>query len=388
MRRGEGAPDDKFGKAKNRMSLRSDTRPAQHLAKDMRPSRWIASRPAALRATEYASHRTPNTSAQRHGPMFDEIVLCGRFHRRQFCCLFFYFSTWVINRTAAGRLRLARAAQPIKAAVRALNTQSAGVALARPGAGPYGTLDQRFARVGRTCAGVGADELCIRRSAKRQPVAAVSGIEAENMDAMNFASNEWNSGDMLGLPTLPSFDDFLFPEPARESEPVVQHVDCEDGSLASTLVKDQDHCRSFASGVTSSEISNTSKDSIHSDDSSPPASNLQVSVNGQHIKVDPKALEDLSGCTASAARRMSPEDRAVMLMKRKLRNRESAKRSRAKRMQTVDVLQDQVRRMSREAEELRQRCEAVALQNAELRRQNVGLTNALATAHESHNFVV
>ncbi|KAA8499533.1 hypothetical protein FVE85_7118 [Porphyridium purpureum] len=208
------------------------------------------------------------------------------------------------------------------------------------------------------------------------------------MDPMDVFMDDMNSGDMLALPTLPSFDDLLFPEHVRASEPVAQHVDCEDGSLTSVPAENQDHCSSFASGVTSSEISHNSGKSVRTDDSPTRTSNLQMSINGQHIKVDPRALEDLSGCTASVARRMSPEDRAVMLMKRKLRNRESAKRSRAKRMQTVDVLQDQVRRMSREAEELRQRCEAVVLKNTELRRQNVGLTNALATARASHNFVV
>eukprot|EP00170_Pyropia_yezoensis_P010244 contig_47143_g10282 len=46
------------------------------------------------------------------------------------------------------------------------------------------------------------------------------------------------------------------------------------------------------------------------------------------VPLDTVALADLSGTTAAESRRMSAEERALMLHKRKLRNRASAARSR------------------------------------------------------------
>ncbi|KAA8499532.1 Cyclic AMP-responsive element-binding protein 3-like protein 4 [Porphyridium purpureum] len=113
---------------------------------------------------------------------------------------------------------------------------------------------------------------------------------------------------------------------------------------------------------------------------------VQVTSEGYNVLVDVKSLRDLSGCTASVARRMSPEDRAIMLMKRKLRNRESAKRSRAKRIETIDVLQDQLHALARSTEQLQQKCDAVKRQNVVLVSQNHGLTQALNEAQASRNF--
>mmetsp|Transcript_6337 Transcript_6337/g.19145 ORF Transcript_6337/g.19145 Transcript_6337/m.19145 type:complete len:287 (-) Transcript_6337:1729-2589(-) len=45
------------------------------------------------------------------------------------------------------------------------------------------------------------------------------------------------------------------------------------------------------------------------------------------------ALKDISGTTAAAARRMTPTERDLMLYKRKLRNRESARKSRLRKKQ-------------------------------------------------------
>eukprot|EP00182_Erythrolobus_australicus_P000304 CAMPEP_0185830268 /NCGR_PEP_ID=MMETSP1353-20130828/726_1 /TAXON_ID=1077150 /ORGANISM="Erythrolobus australicus, Strain CCMP3124" /LENGTH=219 /DNA_ID=CAMNT_0028528145 /DNA_START=298 /DNA_END=957 /DNA_ORIENTATION=- len=58
--------------------------------------------------------------------------------------------------------------------------------------------------------------------------------------------------------------------------------------------------------------------------------------------------ESLAGTTAEKARMMTSEEKEVMLMKRKLRNRESAKRSRAR-------LNDSIAQLSRETTELERR---------------------------------
>lgn len=49
-------------------------------------------------------------------------------------------------------------------------------------------------------------------------------------------------------------------------------------------------------------------------------------------------LRDLHGVTAARAKSMTPEERDLVLLKRKLRNRESARRSNMRKQQKVEVL--------------------------------------------------
>ncbi|KAA8499536.1 Cyclic AMP-responsive element-binding protein 3-like protein 3 [Porphyridium purpureum] len=187
------------------------------------------------------------------------------------------------------------------------------------------------------------------------------------------------------LPTLASLEVLdLFPAHGVDTQagiPAECDEDC--GANVSRAFPEQEMSSRSGSKVTSPNCSQGSAVSAESGDWSTHTDNLQVSINGKRVKVDPKVLEDLSGCTASVARRMSPEDRAIMLMKRKLRNRESAKRSRVKRLQTIDVLEEQLHVMSRATEELRRKCDLVVRQNMELVQQNQSLGEALAVAHGS-----
>eukprot|EP00183_Erythrolobus_madagascarensis_P000380 CAMPEP_0185847824 /NCGR_PEP_ID=MMETSP1354-20130828/2940_1 /TAXON_ID=708628 /ORGANISM="Erythrolobus madagascarensis, Strain CCMP3276" /LENGTH=231 /DNA_ID=CAMNT_0028548155 /DNA_START=510 /DNA_END=1205 /DNA_ORIENTATION=- len=87
--------------------------------------------------------------------------------------------------------------------------------------------------------------------------------------------------------------------------------------------------------------------------------------------------DDLRGSTAMAARKMTPEERAVVLHKRKLRNRQSAKRSRARRLKTIGELSDAYDEIARDADTLRRKCELVVEQNKLLKEENTRLQETL-----------
>eukprot|EP00871_Galdieria_phlegrea_P000313 jgi/Galph1/1282/GphlegSOOS_G6057.1 len=91
-------------------------------------------------------------------------------------------------------------------------------------------------------------------------------------------------------------------------------------------------------------------------------------------------LEDLEGSTSAAGRKMTPEERSLMLFKRKLRNRESAARTRTKRAKTM-------KQIGEELEELRQKADLLETQgtvllnteeeNKKLQRENAHLRNVI-----------
>ncbi|EME30214.1 hypothetical protein Gasu2_26880 [Galdieria sulphuraria] len=68
--------------------------------------------------------------------------------------------------------------------------------------------------------------------------------------------------------------------------------------------------------------------------------------------LSPSALEDLKGSTSAQGRKMTAEERTLMLYKRKLRNRESAAKTRKKRAKTLNQI-------GQELEELRQRADSL-----------------------------
>eukprot|EP00188_Purpureofilum_apyrenoidigerum_P001848 Plantae.Rhodophyta-Purpureofilum_apyrenoidigerum.ctg20689.p1 GENE.Plantae.Rhodophyta-Purpureofilum_apyrenoidigerum.ctg20689~~Plantae.Rhodophyta-Purpureofilum_apyrenoidigerum.ctg20689.p1 ORF type:complete len:286 (-),score=41.91 Plantae.Rhodophyta-Purpureofilum_apyrenoidigerum.ctg20689:509-1366(-) len=64
----------------------------------------------------------------------------------------------------------------------------------------------------------------------------------------------------------------------------------------------------------------------------------RISLEEPNVKetgLEADALKDISGTTAAAARRMTPDERDLMLYKRKLRNRESARKSRLRKKQNM-----------------------------------------------------
>ncbi|KAA8499531.1 hypothetical protein FVE85_7116 [Porphyridium purpureum] len=219
------------------------------------------------------------------------------------------------------------------------------------------------------------------------------------MDPVDSYAIEFDGGAGRALQAVPNFENLdlfqpLFdaqspPDAELEREPESesrQHVTCVDGTPATNQ-----HLDSFHTGAVGEECGNEGDQGASccsGDDGSELDSNadsVKIKVGGQLFHVDPKTVKDLSGSTARAARRMSAEERSVMLMKRKLRNRESAKRSRAKRLQTIHGLKEQMRNMSREAQQLRIRCEAATQQSLELRLQNEELKKSVAVVFGLQN---
>lgn len=85
------------------------------------------------------------------------------------------------------------------------------------------------------------------------------------------------------------------------------------------------------------------------------------------------ASQDLAGTTAAASRRMSTEERQLMLHKRKLRNRASAARSRAVARTVVADVVEEVAALEAAVTTVGARVEGVVSANAQLRRENAEL---------------
>mmetsp|Transcript_1554 Transcript_1554/g.4153 ORF Transcript_1554/g.4153 Transcript_1554/m.4153 type:complete len:210 (-) Transcript_1554:500-1129(-) len=88
--------------------------------------------------------------------------------------------------------------------------------------------------------------------------------------------------------------------------------------------------------------------------------------------------EDLAGTTAHQARQMSKSERELVLIKRKLRNRESARKSRLRKEQLVAELAGEFARLSETAVAIRGECETLAMSTAALAEQYRGLSEVAA----------
>jgi len=89
--------------------------------------------------------------------------------------------------------------------------------------------------------------------------------------------------------------------------------------------------------------------------------------------VDPKDLGDLRGTTSALSRKMTTEEHAMMLYKRKLRNRLSAARSRKRHQQTLLQLQSQIDGLNELSNRVMESCEACSVDNGRLREENMRL---------------
>jgi FtsZ-binding cell division protein ZapB len=80
--------------------------------------------------------------------------------------------------------------------------------------------------------------------------------------------------------------------------------------------------------------------------------------------------EDLSGHTAAEAKGMTPEEREKMLYKRRIRNRESAARTREKRKISLQSIQAECDELNQRMAELDERVQQVSDHNSALHREN------------------
>lgn len=93
----------------------------------------------------------------------------------------------------------------------------------------------------------------------------------------------------------------------------------------------------------------------------------------EEARFDTVDLRDLKGSTAAKSRKMTVEERDIMLHKRRLRNRQSAARSRDKQRRTIGDVGEEVEQLLRVAEKLRVRCETVEKDLELLKTENEGL---------------
>jgi hypothetical protein len=91
----------------------------------------------------------------------------------------------------------------------------------------------------------------------------------------------------------------------------------------------------------------------------------------------PTLGEDLSGHTAAEAKGMTPEEREKMLYKRRIRNRESAARTREKRKVSLQSIREECDQLTQRMLDLSQRVEDVIEANSRLHSRNQQLESEL-----------
>mmetsp|Transcript_69 Transcript_69/g.126 ORF Transcript_69/g.126 Transcript_69/m.126 type:complete len:363 (-) Transcript_69:492-1580(-) len=87
----------------------------------------------------------------------------------------------------------------------------------------------------------------------------------------------------------------------------------------------------------------------------------------------PESKRDLSGTTSALSRKMTPEEHALMLLKRKLRNRLSAARSRRRHQLTLAKLQEEIDNLNQYSNRIMEQCENTSAENGVLREENMRL---------------
>lgn len=87
----------------------------------------------------------------------------------------------------------------------------------------------------------------------------------------------------------------------------------------------------------------------------------------EEARFDPRDLVDLRGSTAAKSRKMTPQEHEIMLHKRRLRNRQSAARSRDKQRKTIAELGEEVDQLLLKTQRVKQRCHIAESQLRQLR---------------------
>uniref|UniRef100_A0A7S2ZT52 BZIP domain-containing protein n=1 Tax=Rhodosorus marinus TaxID=101924 RepID=A0A7S2ZT52_9RHOD len=98
------------------------------------------------------------------------------------------------------------------------------------------------------------------------------------------------------------------------------------------------------------------------------------------VELDRKRLEielsgDIAGTTSAKSKKMSASEHSLMLFKRKLRNRQSASKSRRKHQAMMRSVQQDIEELSRQYESVLRKCEEFKALNAQLNVENMTLHN-------------
>lgn len=135
------------------------------------------------------------------------------------------------------------------------------------------------------------------------------------------------------------------------------------GSMAMMMINHDDSRDNVTAGSMQGAASST--DTAMYDDASPLLSAC-TSLSGHD-------LTDLSGTTAARSRKMSDEERKIMLHKRRLRNRASAARSREKRSRTLNELTTEVEDLMKNSARLAEKASQALGETRKLRAKNLML---------------
>lgn len=133
-------------------------------------------------------------------------------------------------------------------------------------------------------------------------------------------------------------------------------------SLLSDCTEADDACESDSSGqVEKGHVGGKASKKRRAD---PVAkAELKKVASGTPESFPAEMLSDLTGSTSAEVRRMNEDERALVHYKRRLRNRESAKRSRARRQATISDIQEELEDLRQVTANLVDRCVSFARAN-------------------------
>eukprot|EP00179_Madagascaria_erythrocladioides_P007834 CAMPEP_0198314012 /NCGR_PEP_ID=MMETSP1450-20131203/4846_1 /TAXON_ID=753684 ORGANISM="Madagascaria erythrocladiodes, Strain CCMP3234" /NCGR_SAMPLE_ID=MMETSP1450 /ASSEMBLY_ACC=CAM_ASM_001115 /LENGTH=332 /DNA_ID=CAMNT_0044017049 /DNA_START=345 /DNA_END=1343 /DNA_ORIENTATION=- len=111
--------------------------------------------------------------------------------------------------------------------------------------------------------------------------------------------------------------------------------------------------------------------SVHSDEELP--SPRKTDAETGEVQSPRAPVKDLKGTTSAMSRKMTDNERDLMLLKRKLRNRQSAARSRKRHQAILQTLQQDLGTLTERADKVTAACENCSMQNGKLREENMRL---------------
>lgn len=103
------------------------------------------------------------------------------------------------------------------------------------------------------------------------------------------------------------------------------------------------------------------------------SSSRRLSRAEEELEYGSFTMADLKGTTAARSRKMTEEERRIMLHKRRLRNRASAARSREKRCRTITDLTKDVEELLRTTAQLSEECAGLSAEVKRLQEENKAL---------------
>mmetsp|Transcript_10394 Transcript_10394/g.18733 ORF Transcript_10394/g.18733 Transcript_10394/m.18733 type:complete len:406 (+) Transcript_10394:161-1378(+) len=142
--------------------------------------------------------------------------------------------------------------------------------------------------------------------------------------------------------------------------------------------KEKNHAQKQKQKEKQSSKKNAYENEDFNDDSDGDAGDAEIEKVKRELeelekRVSPNQLGDLRGTTSALSRKMTTEEHALMLYKRKLRNRLSAARSRKRHQQTLLQLQTEIDGLNEQSNRVMEHCETCATENGRLRQDNMRL---------------